>query len=142
MNTTYLRLKCELDMEGIVTRYKDFVAVAKYIAGPCGDFYEAELWQPIETEEETGEDFYNLRLENASEWQGVRFETEGEALAAVYAEIERRLTPQPRVEAVAVVTCHGVVESIHATKLDLKAVVIDCDGWNAFPANLPPHKIY
>lgn len=94
MNTTYLKLKVELDMEGIVTRYKDFVAVAKYIVGPFGDFFEVELWQPIETEEETGEDFYNLRLENASEWQGVRFETEGEALAAVYAEIERKISSQ------------------------------------------------
>ena len=90
MNTTYLKLKTELDMEGIVTRYKDCVAVAKYMPGPNGDYFEAELWQPIKTEEETGEDFHNLRLENAGEWRGVRFETEGEALAAVYAEIEHK----------------------------------------------------
>jgi len=56
MNTTYLKLKTELDIEGIVTRYKDSVAVAKYMPGSNGDYFEAELWQPIETEEETGEE--------------------------------------------------------------------------------------
>ena len=144
MNTTYLKLKVELDMDGIVTRYKDFVAVAEYMAGPNGDFFKAELWQPIETEDETGEDFYNLRLENASEGLDECYATEGEALAAVFTDIERRLRSQIKKasEALTVVTCQGVVESIYATNPDIKATVIDCDAWIATFPSLPQNKIY
>lgn len=78
---TMLKLKVELDM-GIVIRYKDFVLAAEFIPGPSGVWFEVTVWQPIETEEETGEDFMNLRLENITEWEGQRFDTEGEALKA------------------------------------------------------------
>ena len=144
MNTTYLKLKDQLDMDGTVTRYKDFVAVTEYMAGPNGDYFRAELWQPIETEDETGEDFYNLRLENASEGLKERFETEGEALAAVFTEIERRLRSQIKVasDTVTVVACQGVVESVYATNPNLKVTVLDCSDWNIKAPNLPQHKIY
>lgn len=80
MFKTMLKLKADLDMDGIVIRYKGFVLVAEFVAGPSGELWEVRTYQPIETEEETGEEFHNLRLENITEWEGQRFDTEGEAL--------------------------------------------------------------
>lgn len=79
---TMLKLKTELDMDGVVIRYKDFVLAAEFVVGPTDACWKVEAWQPIETEEETGIEFHNLRLENITEWDGQRFDTEGEALMA------------------------------------------------------------
>ena len=78
---TMLKLKVELDV-GTVIRYKDFVLVAEFMAGPSGEWFEVKVYQPVETEEEAGEDFMNIRLENITEWENQRFGTEGEALKA------------------------------------------------------------
>lgn len=77
---TMLKLKTEVDMDGVVIRYKDFVIVAEFLTGPSGEWFATNVYRPIETEEETGEDFMNLRLENVTEWGGRRYGTEGEAL--------------------------------------------------------------
>ena len=62
--------------DGSVIRYKNFVLVTRF----DGKLFEVSVWEPIETEEETGVEFERLRLENATEWDGEKFETEGEAL--------------------------------------------------------------
>lgn len=82
MFMTMLKLKTELDMDGIVVRYKNFVLAAEFVATPANECWKVTVWQPIETEDETGIEFHNLRLENITEWDGQRFETEGEALQA------------------------------------------------------------
>lgn len=77
---TMLKLKSELDMDGIVVRYKNFVLAAEFV--PTDEGWRVTVWKPIETEEESGEEFHNLCLENITEWEAQRFETEGEALMA------------------------------------------------------------
>ena len=79
MKTTMLNLKVDLDV-GTVIRYKDFVIVAEFLTGPGGEWFTTKIYRPIETEDETGEDFMNLQLENITEWEGRCFGTEGEAL--------------------------------------------------------------
>lgn len=79
---TMLKLKNALDLGDVVIRYKDFVLAAEFVCGPTDECWKVTAWQPVETEEETGEEFHNLRLENITEWEGQRFETEGEALMA------------------------------------------------------------
>ena len=59
---------------GPVIHYKDFVIAV--------DWSIVKVYRPIETEEETGESFENLRLEIVTEFDGQRFGTEGEALRA------------------------------------------------------------
>lgn len=59
---TMLTLKIDVDTDGVVVRYKDFVIAVEYEAGPLCEHYHVTIWQPIETEDETGEDFMNLRL--------------------------------------------------------------------------------
>ena len=81
---TMLDLKVEMDV-GVVIRYKDFVLSVDFYPG---DWFEVEVWRPVETEEETGEDFMNLRLENVTEWENQRFDTEGEALKAGFEFID------------------------------------------------------
>ena len=67
---------------GVVIRYKGFVLVAEFVNGPSGEWFEVSVWQPVETEDEAGTDFMYLPLENITEWEGQRFDTEGEALMA------------------------------------------------------------
>ena len=85
---TMLKLKIKLDMDGTVVRYKDFVVATEFVAGPAGEWFEVTAWQPVETEEETGIEFHNLRLENITEWYGERFNTEGEALMGAFTYLE------------------------------------------------------
>ncbi len=80
--TTMLKLKQQLDMDGTVVRYKGYVVTAEFFTGLQGEWFEVQVYAPVETEEETGEDFHNLRLENISEWEHEPFYTEGEALMA------------------------------------------------------------
>lgn len=78
---------------GCAIRYKDYVVSVEhsYNANRRKHWYRPDLWQPIETEEETGVPFNELRLECITEWEAQFFRTEGEALAAVFSEIERIL---------------------------------------------------
>lgn len=91
MFKTMLKLKTELDMDGVVIRYKDFVLAAEFVVSPADEHWEVTVWQPIETEDEAGVEFHDLRLENITEWEGQRFETEGEALMAGMLFIERQI---------------------------------------------------
>lgn len=86
---TMLKLKTELDMDGTVVRYKNHVVTAEFCAAPQGEWFEVQVYAPVETEEETGEDFHNLRLENISEWENERFYTDGEALMAGFQFIDQ-----------------------------------------------------
>lgn len=85
---TMLKLKIKLDMDGTVVRYKDFVVATEFVAGPAGEWFEVTAWRPIESEEETGIDFHDLRLENITEWYGEHFDTEGEAMMAAFTYLE------------------------------------------------------
>jgi len=78
---------------GCAIRYKDYVVSVEhsYNANRGPHWYRPDLWQPIETEEETGVPFNELRLECITEWEAQFFRTEGEALAAVFSEIERSI---------------------------------------------------
>lgn len=79
-------LRNELDGEGVVIRYKSLVITTEFCASPAGEFFCSAIWSPIESEEETGLDFHELRLENVTPWEPLcpdaRFDTEGEALFA------------------------------------------------------------
>ena len=86
---TMLKLKTQLAEEGTVVRYKDCVVAAEFFAAPAGEWFEVEVYSPVETEDETGEDFWNLRLENISEWENEHFTTEGEALMAGFQFIDQ-----------------------------------------------------
>ena len=92
MYKTMLKLKIDADLADVVIRYKDFVIVAEFVAGPEGEFFTAHIWAPIETEEETGVEFHELRLENVTPWEPLSIEaawdTEGEALLAATQAIE------------------------------------------------------
>ena len=76
---------------GCAIRYKDYVVSVEhsYNANRQQHWYTPELWQPIETTEETGVPFSELRLENITAWERQFFPTEGEAIAAVIPKIER-----------------------------------------------------
>lgn len=80
----YISLKAKLDGKGTVVRYRDLVVTTELKTGPHGEWFTAAIWEPIETEEETGIDFFHLRLENATPWEPespyARFDTEGEAM--------------------------------------------------------------
>lgn len=82
MFKTMLQLKIELDLDGTVIRYKDHVVVAEFHCGPTSEFFTAQIWTPVETEEETGLPFHELRLENITLTINAGFDTEGEALFA------------------------------------------------------------
>lgn len=86
MCKTMLQLKIEMDMDGVVIRYKDHVIVAEFLCGPCGGYFTAHIWAPVETEEETDLPFHELRLENVTPWEPLTidaaWDTEGEALLA------------------------------------------------------------
>lgn len=79
-------LRNELDGEGTVVRFKNVVIATEFVATPACDFFIASIWAPVETEEETGLDFYELRLEDETPWErhfpNARFDTEGEAMFA------------------------------------------------------------
>ena len=81
-----LMLKVAADEADAVIRYKNHVIVAEFHAGPEGEFFCPSIWAPIETEDETGLEFHELRLENVTPWEPLCidacFDTEGEALFA------------------------------------------------------------
>lgn len=81
-----LGLKIEIDMDGVVVRYKNHVIVAEFVSGPEGEHFTAAIWAPVETVEETGLEFHELRLENVTPWDpyciDACFDTDGEALFA------------------------------------------------------------
>lgn len=87
-----MNLKIEMDMDGVVVRYKNHVIVAEFLTGPEGEYFTAAIWAPVETEEETGLEFHELRLENVTPWEpdcpDVHFATEGEALFAAMQAVE------------------------------------------------------
>ena len=86
--TNLLNLKVDYISDGgAVVRYKDFVVVASFVCGPAAEWFEIMVYQPIETEEETGEEFWNLRLELVDANDG-HFDTEGEALMAGFQYID------------------------------------------------------
>ena len=86
MCKTMLQLKIEAEIEDTVIRYKDFVIKAEFLVGPCGGYFTAHIWSPVETEEETDLPFHELRLENVTPWEPLTIEaawdTDGEALMA------------------------------------------------------------
>lgn len=92
MFKTMLKLKIDADLADVVIRYKDHVIVAEFFSGPEGEFFCPTIWAPIETEEETGLEFHELRLENVTPWEPLTieacFDTEGEALFAAMQAVE------------------------------------------------------
>ena len=69
--------KLNMQLSGSTIRYKNYVLFIKKTA----DRFQWEIYQPIETEEETGLDFSELRLEQwHSSTEG--YPTEGEAILA------------------------------------------------------------
>lgn len=78
---------------GCAIRYKGFVVSVEhsYNANRQQHWFRPDLWQPIETEDEAGVPFEELRIECITEWEPQFFQTQGEALAAVFSEIERTL---------------------------------------------------
>ena len=92
MFKTLLKLKVDMDLDGTVVRYKDFVIVAEFISGPEGGCFTATIWAPVETEEEADVEFHDLRLENVTPWEPLTidacWDTEGEALFAAMQAIE------------------------------------------------------
>ena len=88
MFENFISLKKRVGQNGSVIRFKDFVLVSVFKTGPRGEWFEAEAWSPIETEDEADVDFFHLRLENVTEWYGERFNTEGEALFAAMQAVE------------------------------------------------------
>ena len=69
--------KLNMRFGGIAVRYKDLVLFIKETV----EGFLAEVYQPIETEEETGLDFCELRLEKLN-CSTACYETEGEAILA------------------------------------------------------------
>ena len=92
MFKTMLKLKTQADLGDVVIRYKDFVIATEFLCGPEGECFTATCWAPIETEEETGLEFHNLRLENITPWEpsipGATWDTEGEALLAAMQAVD------------------------------------------------------
>lgn len=92
MFKTMLQLKIELDLDGVVIRYKDHVVVAEFHCGPTSEFFTAQIWTPVETEEETDLPFHELRLENITPQEPLTinacFDTEGEALIAAMQAVD------------------------------------------------------
>lgn len=82
MCKNYLGLKIDADPGDVVIRYKDFVLAARLMPGTRGCYFVVEAFWPVETEEEAGVDFQDLRLEPVGGWDRVQFDTEGEALLA------------------------------------------------------------
>ena len=92
MFKTMLQMKIEADIENTVVRYKDHVVVAEFLCGPCGGYFTAQIWEPIETEEEADVPFHELRLENVTPWEPLSidaaWETDGEALMAAMQAVD------------------------------------------------------
>ena len=91
MHKTMLNLKVGADLADVVIRYKGHVIVAEFVPA-FGGYYTAHIWAPVETEDETGLDFHELRLENVTPWEPLTIEaawdTEGEALLAAMQAVE------------------------------------------------------
>ena len=86
----YLSLKCDLDLEGSVVAYKNFVVVSEFFTGPHGEYFQARVYRPVDDLEEFS--IYEARLEPCTEkWApgADTYETEGEALMAAFVMIER-----------------------------------------------------
>lgn len=82
----YLSLKCDLDLDGSVVAYKNFVVVSEFFTGPHGEYFQARVYRPVDDLEEFS--IYEARLEICSENWTADFETEGEALMAAFSMIE------------------------------------------------------
>lgn len=46
MFKTMLKLKTEIDMDGVVVRYKNFVLAAEFVASPADECWRVTVWQP------------------------------------------------------------------------------------------------
>ena len=83
-----LQYECN-NSNGAVIRYKDSVVVVEYKCKTYEDpknGYVCKIYSPVETEEETGYDFIELRLELSNDFDDV-FETVGEALEHGFKQI-------------------------------------------------------
>ena len=86
----FLSLKCELDSDGSVIAYKNFVVTSEFLTGPRGEFFHARVYRPVDDLEDFS--IYEARLEPCTEkWApgADTYETEGEALMAAFIMIER-----------------------------------------------------
>lgn len=83
----YFSLKMDLDGEGIVTIYKNFVVTAEFFTGPSGEYFMSRVYRSVDDLEQF--DLVDARLELASEKWADRLSTEGEALMAAFMLIER-----------------------------------------------------
>lgn len=74
---------------GQVVRYKNYVVAVEFAVSPRCEFFQVTVCQPIETEEETGLDFQELRLEIIlNGWESKGCDTDGEALMVGFQFIE------------------------------------------------------
>lgn len=86
----YLSLKSEIDLDGSVIAYKNFVVVSEFFTGPRGEYFHSRVYRPVDDLEDFS--IYEARLELCSEkWApgADTYETEGEALMAAFIMIER-----------------------------------------------------
>lgn len=81
----YYSLKMDLDGEGIVVCYKDFVVTAQFFTGPSGEHFESRVYAPVDDLDLF--DLVDARLEDRTCWDE-RFGSEGEALMAAFQCIE------------------------------------------------------
>lgn len=82
----YLSLKSQIDLDGSVIAYKNFVVVSEFFAGPRGEYFQSRVYRPVDDLEDFS--IYEARLEVCSENWTADFETEGEALMAAFTAIE------------------------------------------------------
>lgn len=83
----YLSLKSQIDLDGSVIAYKNFVVVSEFFTGPRGEYFQSRVYRPVDDLEDFS--IYEARLEVCSENWTADFETEGEALMAAFTMIER-----------------------------------------------------
>lgn len=82
----YLSLKSQIDLDGSVIAYKNFVVVSEFFTGPRGEYFQSRVYRPVDDLEDFS--IYEARLEVCSENWTADFETEGEALMAAFTAIE------------------------------------------------------
>lgn len=85
--TNYFHLRVEMDGEGLVVIYKNFVVVSEFLGGPRGECFRFRVYRPVDDLSEF--DIVDARLELCSEKWTDSFNTEGEALMAAFIAIER-----------------------------------------------------
>lgn len=83
----YLSLKSQIDLDGSVIAYKNFVVVSEFFTGPRGEYFQSRVYRPVDDLENFS--IYEARLELCSDNWTADFETEGEALMAAFTMIER-----------------------------------------------------